>query len=118
MAQSVALPGRIGIVPSDVTDPVRLQTWVSDAAGFDTHSRSDEYGRTYAWRFAGRWAGLLQAGAQRLPDIGGQRGIPSSRDALPRGMIRPARQLRLFTCRRAASIDRRPSVRPAAHRWP
>jgi hypothetical protein len=44
-----------------------------DAAGFDTHSHTDEHGPTYTWRLAGRWAGLAQIGAQRLPDIGGQR---------------------------------------------
>jgi hypothetical protein len=43
-----------------------------------------------------------------LPDIGGQR-HPSSRDALPRKTIRPARQSRSSNCSRAASIDRRPN---------
>lgn len=35
----------------------------------------------------------MHVGAQRLPDVGGS-GIPSSRDALPRKTLRPARQSR------------------------
>ncbi len=77
MHQRVARSGRIGIVSSVLTDRLKfarpVETWVSDAAGFDAHSRTDEHGRTYAWWLAGRWLGVAQVGAQRLPDIGGQR---------------------------------------------
>jgi hypothetical protein len=46
MAQSVARSGRVAIVSSVATDPATVETWVSDAAGFDTRSHT-EHGRTY-----------------------------------------------------------------------
>ena len=94
--------------------PAPAKTWVSDAAADRLLVVMAEPARcTYTWRLAGRWAGLAQVGAQRLPDIGGEwrpvlAGRLASQDDPPGAPIEVVQ----LQPRRLVSIGG-PSVRPA-----
>jgi hypothetical protein len=114
MTQSLARFGWIRSVPPVPTGrltfptPATAATTVSESPGIGCY-RDGRTGtaRTYTWRLTRRRAAPATGGAQRRPDIGGQRhrvlaGSPASQDDPPRAPIE------VLQLRPRRLVDRRP----------